>query len=61
MNMMAHKAKIVENNTFKLNVFVCLAGDTIINTDMGSTTIAEFEKHFGQCKHIMPAAIVRCH
>ena len=23
MNMMGHKAKIVENNTFKLNVFVC--------------------------------------
>ena len=46
MNMMGHKAIIVENNTFKLNVFVCLAGDTIINTDMGSTTIAEFEKHW---------------
>jgi DNA-directed RNA polymerase beta' subunit len=46
MNMMGHKAKIVENNTFKLNVFVCLAGDTVINTDMGSTTIAEFEKHW---------------
>ena len=46
MSIMGHKAKIVENNTFKLNVFVCLAGDTVINTDMGSTTIVEFEKHW---------------
>jgi len=46
MNMMGHKARIVENNTFRLNVFVCLAGDTIINTDMGSTTIADFENHW---------------
>ena len=46
MSMMGHKARIVENNTFRLNVFVCLSGDTIINTDMGSTTITDFEKHW---------------
>jgi DNA-directed RNA polymerase beta' subunit len=39
MNMMAHKARIVENNTFRLNVSVCLAGDTIINTNKGSVTL----------------------
>ena len=46
MSMMGHKAIIVDNNTFRLNVFVCLSGDTVINTDMGSITIAEFEKHW---------------
>lgn len=46
MSMMAHKIVIVKGNTFKLNVFVCLSGDTVINTDMGSTTIADFKNYW---------------
>ena len=46
MSMMAHKIVIVKGNTFKLNVFVCLTGDTVINTDMGSTTIADFKNYW---------------
>jgi|SaaInlStandDraft_1057018.scaffolds.fasta_scaffold00990_10 DNA-directed RNA polymerase beta' subunit len=46
MSMMAHKIVIVKGNTFRLNVFVCLSGDTVINTDMGSTTIADFKNYW---------------
>jgi DNA-directed RNA polymerase beta' subunit len=52
MSMMGMKVKILPGKTFKLNVSVCLSGDTKINTEYGSCLLENVNKDLHKIKSI---------
>ena len=52
MSMMGMRARILPGKTFKLNVSVCLAGDTRINTQYGSCQLKDLNKDIHTIKSV---------
>jgi DNA-directed RNA polymerase subunit A' len=50
MSIMAHEVRILEGKTFRLNLTVCLEGNTPIITDVGKIKIKHLVNNFNQFK-----------